>query len=75
MQNYGIIQNGNLVVTSRAHPGAKPVVYEDVPVFDQETHYVAQQAPVDADNHIYMGVEIRECENTDDENEDEQSAL
>lgn len=51
---------------NKGHPGAKPVVYEDVPVFDQETHYVMQQPPVDAGNHIYMGVEVHEMEQVDE---------
>lgn len=67
---YGIIQDGKLVVTGPAYPGAKPVVYEDVPLFDQTTHYVVQQPPVDAGNHIFMGVEVRELE-IDDEPMDE----
>jgi len=65
-QGYGIIQNGNLVRVNKGHPGAKPVVYEDVPSFDQETHYVVQQPPVDAGNHIFMGVELREMEQADE---------
>ena len=59
---HGIIQNGNLVIVGQGYPGAKPVVYEDVPLFDQTTSYVVQQPPVDAGNHIFMGIEIREME-------------
>lgn len=66
-ETYGIIQNGNLVRVNKGHPGAKPVVYEDVPEFNQETHYVVQCPPVDAGNHIYMGVEVREMEQTDED--------
>lgn len=62
MQNYGIIQQGKLVITSAEHPSAKPVVYEDVPLFDQETQYVVQQDPVDAGSHIFMGCEVRQME-------------
>lgn len=65
-ETYGIIQDGKLVVVPKHYPGAKPVVYEDVPLFDQETHYVVQCPPVDAGNHIYMGVEVREMEQVDD---------
>lgn len=59
---YGIIQGGELVVTGQSYPDAKPVVYEDVPLFDQTKYYVVQAAPVDAGNHIYMGIEILELE-------------
>lgn len=64
---YGIIQNGQLVRVNPGYPGAKPVVYEDVPPFDQETQYVVQCPPVDAGSHIYMGVEVLDLELDDDE--------
>ena len=70
MQNYGIIQLGRLIITNQAYPGAKPVVYEDVPLFDQEAQYVKQQAPVDAGNHIFVGCEVCEVENADVEEPD-----
>lgn len=66
---HGIIQNGALVVVGKRHAGAKPVVYEEVPDFDQELYYVTQQPPIDAGNHIFMGVEIREMA-IDDEDYD-----
>jgi len=66
-ETYGIIQDGKLVVVPKHYPGAKPVVYEDVPLFDQETQYVIQQPPVDLGDHIYMGVEVRDLELDDDE--------
>ena len=68
MTTYGIIQNGELVRVSKGYPGAKPVVYEDVPLFDQGTQYVIQQPPADLGDHIYMGIEVREME-LDDEGE------
>ena len=64
---YGIIQNGQVVRVYPGSPGAKPVVYEDVPLFDQETQYVIQQPPVDLSDHIYMGVEVREMEQDDEQ--------
>ncbi len=69
MLDYGIIQQGKLVRTNKACPGAKPLVCEDVPVFDQETEYVIQLPPVDAGSHIYMGVEVHEMEQDEDETE------
>ncbi len=65
-ETYGIIQNGQLVRVNPGYPGAKPVVYEAVPLFDQETQYVVQSPPVDAGDYIYMGVEVREMEQVDD---------
>jgi hypothetical protein len=38
--------------------GYKPVVYADVPVFDQLTQYVYQDVPVDNGNNITVGVKI-----------------
>ncbi len=70
-ETYGIIQDGKLVVVPKHYPGAKPVVYEDVPLFDQETQYVIQQPPVDLSDHIYMGVEVREVEQDEGEQADE----
>lgn len=67
MQNYGLISNGNLVVTGPGRPDAKPIVYEDVPLFDQQTQYVIQQAPVDAGSHIFMGCAVRQMEQDDEE--------
>lgn len=64
---YGIIQDGQLVRVNPGYPGAKPVVYEDVPMFDQETQYVVQSPPVDLGDRIYLGVEVRNLELDDDE--------
>ena len=66
-ETYGIIQDGKLVVVPKHYPGAKPVVYEAVPLFDQETQYVVQSPPVDLGYHIYMGVEVLDLELDDDE--------
>jgi len=70
-ETYGIIQDGKLVVVPKHYPGAKPVVYEDVPLFDQETQYVIQQPPVDLGDHIYIGVEVREMEQVDEQRDEE----
>jgi hypothetical protein len=70
-ETYGIIRDGKLVVVPKHYPGAKPVVYEDVPLFDQGTQYVIQQPPVDLSDHIYMGVEVREVEQDDEQRDEE----
>lgn len=62
-QSYGLIEDGKLVIVDETQPGAKPVVYEDIPEgFDQMTSYIRQQAPVDAGSHIFMGIEMLEAE-------------
>lgn len=50
------------MIVGEGVPGAKPVVYEDVPLFDQMTQYVVQQDPVDVGSHIFMGCEVRQME-------------
>lgn len=67
---YGIIMQGELVIVDEGYEGAKPIVYADVPEFDQTTHYVVQQAPVDAGNHIFMGVEVRALEIVEEPDEE-----
>jgi hypothetical protein len=68
MQKYGMIVNGELVITGEATEGSKPVVHEEIPEeFDQISHYVIQQSPVDLGSHIFMGIEIREVETEDTE--------
>ena len=70
-ETHGIIQDGKLVVVPKHYSGAKPVMYEDVPLFDQETQYVIQQPPVDLGDHIYIGVEVREMEQVDEQRDEE----
>ena len=40
----------------------KPVVYAKIPEFDQEAQAVFQLPPVERDDHIYVGVEVRDVE-------------
>lgn len=37
----------------------KPVVRQDVPEYDQETQYVVELEPVEEDDHIFIGLEIK----------------
>jgi hypothetical protein len=38
----------------------KPIVYALIPEFNQETQYVVQLDPVEKDDCIYYGVEIKD---------------
>lgn len=67
MQRYGIIDNGNLIIGDLQLEGYKPVVYEDVPEFDQLTQYVCQGAIIDNGDTITVGVEIRTVEITEED--------
>ena len=40
----------------------KPIIYEEIPVFNQQTQYVVQLEPVDKGDHYFVPVEIREME-------------
>lgn len=37
----------------------KPIVYAEIPEFNQSTQYVIQLEPVEQEDCIYYGVEIR----------------
>jgi hypothetical protein len=66
MQRYGIIKDGKLLLVPEGTPDAKPVVFGEIPTFDQETQAVYQIGPVDRGDDIYVGVELRYVE-LDDE--------
>jgi hypothetical protein len=38
----------------------KPIVYAEIPDFDQATQAVYQTEPVDMGEYIYVGVEVRD---------------
>lgn len=66
MQNYGIIQNGQLLINEKQLEGYKPIIYLEVPTFDESTQYVKQGEPVEYDDIIEIGVEICLLELEDD---------
>lgn len=59
---YGIIKDGKLLLVPEGTPDAKPVVFGEIPEFDQETQAVYQIGAVERDDDIYVGVEIRYVE-------------
>ena len=38
----------------------KPIIYAEIPEFNQETQYVVQLSPVEQEDFIYYGVEVRD---------------
>lgn len=36
----------------------KSYIYAPIPTFDQMTQYVCQMAPVDMDDHYFVGIEV-----------------
>lgn len=59
---YGIIRDGKLLLVPEGTPDAKPVVFGEIPEFDQETQAVYQIGAVEREDDIYVGVEIRYVE-------------
>ena len=60
--HFGIIKDGKLLLVPAGTPDAKPVVFGEIPEFDQETQAVYQIGPVEREDDIYVGVEVRYVE-------------
>jgi hypothetical protein len=65
MQKFGIIENGKLKIVKQGYPNAKPIVYAEIPEYDQETQAVFELPPVDNGDHIFVGLEVREVPRDD----------
>lgn len=44
----------------------KKIVHQKVPEFDQQSQYVVELEPVEMDDHIYIGCEVRDMPEQDD---------
>lgn len=62
MPNYGAIIDGMLITSSLYKDGYKPLVYKDVPSYDENTQYVVEKQPVEYEDRIYIDLEVRELE-------------
>ena len=56
---HGIIRDGKLLLVPEGTPGSKPVIFAPIPEFDQETQAVYQIGPLEREDDIYVGVEIK----------------
>ena len=65
MQKHGIIENGKLKIVKQGYPNAKPIVYAEIPEYDQETQAVFELPPEDNGDHIFVGLEVREVPRDD----------
>lgn len=65
MQKHGVIENGKLKIVKQGYPNAKPIVYAEIPEYDQETQAVFELPPVDDGDHIFVGLEVREVPRDD----------
>ena len=59
---YGIIRDGKLLLVPEGTPNAKPVIFGEIPEFDQTTQAVYQIGPIEREDDIYVGVEVRYVE-------------
>ena len=57
---FGIIENGKLKLVRQGVPKSKPVVYAEIPEYDQETQAVFEKEPVEFEDYISVDVEIRD---------------
>lgn len=57
---FGIIENGKLKLVRQGAPKSKPVVYAEIPEYDQETQAVFEKEPVEFEDYISVDVEIRD---------------
>lgn len=44
----------------------KKITYAEIPRFNELTQYVIQLQPIESDNEIFYGVEIKDLEPSDD---------
>ena len=65
MQKFGIIENGKLKLVRQGVPKSKPVVYAEIPEYDQETQAVFELPPVDNGDHIFVGLKVVEVPKDD----------
>lgn len=70
MPRYGIIESGKLCTSEKQLAGYKPIVYAEIPEFDQMTQAIYQGEVMDEGEYISISVEVRNVEQ-DDENGEE----
>lgn len=69
---YGMLVGDTMVTAETLLPNYKPLEYAVIPEeFNQETHYLVQNQPVEFEEYIYLGVETKELELDDEEVEAE----
>ena len=59
---WGLIRDGKLLLVPEGTPNAKPVIFGEIPEFDQTTQAVYQIGPIEREDDIYVGVEVRYVE-------------
>ena len=61
-QLYGLIFNGALETSEYPLFNYKPVVYAEIPVFDQATEFIVQAEPIDRGEDIFVGIEVKKMQ-------------
>jgi hypothetical protein len=59
---WGLIRDAKLLLVPEGTPNAKPVIFGEIPEFDQTTQAVYQIGPIEREDDIYVGVEVRYVE-------------
>ena len=59
---WGLIRDGKLLLVPEGTPNAKPVIFGEIPEFDQTTQAVYQIGPIEREDDIYVGVDVRYVE-------------
>lgn len=67
LPKYGIIQDGNLILSENCLEGYKLVVYAEIPEFNQGFQAVFQIAPADKGDYVEVGIEVRELPPSEDD--------
>lgn len=57
MQRFGIIINGELILSENMLPGYKPIDYGKVTT-ENYTEYIIRQEVIEFDDYIYIGEEM-----------------
>lgn len=71
MPKYGLIKNGELLVSENMLLNYKPIEYAQLPEnFDEQIHYVTQGSASDEGDYIFVGVHLNELVLTDEEIEE-----
>jgi hypothetical protein len=71
MQKFGIIENGKLKKTTEDTPGAKVIIYDDIPEFDQINEAIFESNFIEKEDYIFVEVEVKEVVQDNSETEGE----
>lgn len=71
MQKFGIIEEGKLRKVPEKTQGAKVIIYDELPEFDQTKQAVFEKGFTEHEDYIFVEVEIREVVQDDETTQEE----